>query len=227
MKRTIALLLILLVGCSPRRDRTDSPGHITGQALGQTEEEYVMLIALDLSGSFKDRIAGEAFAFSTRVIDRYFRGRIGTSDKLVIAQLSGTDRSLLWEGTPIALRKEFPTADAFRDYLLGKGDPNGSRVYAGLHNAMGYVLSDPRVQSGGAKTAVFVLSDMMDSDNDKMTEGYMNHDVSELGWRGGVMGLYYVDQSQVLPWRHKLLAFGVKGRVESEIVGTPPLPSFD
>ena len=227
-----SLLMLSVAGCSPRRDaQSGVPAQTQTASLGKTDDETVVLIALDLSGSFRDRIAGrgEGYEFATRVIDRYFRGRIGTQDKLVIAQISGTDRSLLWEGTPLMLQRQFPTADAFRDYLLSKADPNGSHVFKGLSHAIRYVLSDSRVESGKAKTAVFVLSDMLDNGPDSESEEkYLNHEMAELGWRGALIGMYWVDQDQTLIWRQKLRQFGVKNcRVESEIVGQPPLPSFD
>ena len=210
MKKLI-LAALLILGCSPRRD------HAENHTLGPAEEEYVILIALGKDG-------GEEFASS--VIDRYFRDRAGTQDKLIISRLSGGE-SLVWEGTPLALRKQFPSNEDFKKFLAGKASED-TKIYAGLHHALEYVLSDPRVASGKAKVGVFVMSKLIDSGSEERDKGYMNHDLSELGWRNGVIGLYYADQSQVLRWRQKLQFLNVKNyRVESEIVGEPPLPSFE
>jgi hypothetical protein len=225
------LLLLLLAGCSPRRDlAVGNESAAPSASLGKTEEEKVIVIVFDLSSSFQQRMAndGEAYKFALHVIDRYLRDTIGSQDKLVITQISNTQRSLLWEGTPMALRRQFPTPEKFRDFLLSKSDPNGSQVTKGLRNALQYLLSDAQVVSGKAKAGLFCMSDLLDTDNVEREEGYLNHELSVLGLRGGLVGLYWVDQEQVGPWRHRLLALGVKNfRVESEIVGQPVLPSFE
>lgn len=223
----VLCLTLALAGCSPRRELAATAHPVS---LSKAEDGQIMLIALDLSPSFRDRIAGngEGYLFATRVVDRYFRDRIGTQDKLVIAQLSGTERSLLWEGTPLTLRKKFPTADSFRDFLLKKADPNGSQVTKGLRHALQYVLSDPQVASGKAKASVFVLSDMIDSAKDEREEGYLNHELSQLGWHGAALGIYYADQQEVVRWRHRLRFLGVKNFcVVGDIMGEPAVPEFE
>ena len=191
------------------------------------------LLVLDLSGSFAEGMAkdGVGYRFALRVIDKYFRGSIGTDDRLVIAQVSGNgDRSLLWEGKPLDLRRQFPTADAFRDFLLSKADPSGSQVFKGLQNALHYVHADPRVAGGQARLAVFVLSDMLDTSADaKNDELHLNYEVSVLGRQGACVGMYYVDQQQALNWRHRMQAYGVTNCVVmSDITGgDPPLPNFE
>jgi hypothetical protein len=223
-------LLLTVAGCAPRRDPAQTS--ISSATLGERDDERVLLIALDLSPSFRDKIvkSGEAYSFALRAIDRYFRGSAGSQDRLVIAQLSDSaDRSLLWEGKPLDLRRQFPTPDAFRDYLISKADSSGSHIYKGLRCAMQYVFSDSRVTAGKTKAAVIVISSMNDDGHyTENEEGYMNHEICQLGWRGGAIGFYFVDQNQVVRWRERLLVFGVKNSVvESEIVGKPQLPSFD
>jgi hypothetical protein len=137
---------------------------------------------------------------------------------------------LLWEGKPLDLRRQFPTPDAFRDYLISKADAaSGSKLYKGLRHAMQYVFSDSRVSGGKTKAVVLVLSDLNDDEPDDSREaGYLNHEICQLGWRGGAIGFYFVDQQRVVRWRERLLVFGVKNSVvESEIVGKPQLPMFD
>src|SRR5205823_25060 len=101
----VALLAAALVGCTPHNPNDDSP-----VSLNREDADCLVVIAIDLSGSFLDMMAkdGRAYAFTLRVADTYFRSSIGTKNRLVIAQLSATDRALLWDGTPAQLREEFP-----------------------------------------------------------------------------------------------------------------------
>jgi hypothetical protein len=229
LRKLLPLLLFAVVGCAPRRDSAQSAS--PSATLGEREDERVMLLALDLSPSFRKKIvdSGEAYVFAMHAVDRYFRDTAGTQDRLVIASLSGSDQSLIWEGKPLDLRRQFPTPDAFRDHLISKADPGAAHIYKGLRHAMQYVFSDHRVSGGKTKAAVIVISSMNDDGHYKEDEeGYMNHEICELGWRGGAIGFYFVDQQQVVRWREKLLVFGLKNSVvESEIVGKPLLPSFD
>lgn len=218
------LLLSVVCGCAPRRQVEATP-------LRNDESEYVLAILLDLSGSFAHLMAedGKAYDFALIVMDRYFRDRIGTNDKMIIAQVSGTDRALLWEGTPLDLRREFPSADAFRDFLLSKADPGGSLVHEGLARTVEYVTSDPQVASGKAKSAIFVLSDMLDNGPDgRESQERAARALAAYSQKGGVVGLYYVDQSLVAQWRQILRDAKIPDYcVECEIVGKPPLPSFE
>src|SRR3989442_11933800 len=97
---------------------------------------------------------GKGYEFTMRVADRYFRNSIGSNNRLIIAQLSATDRALLWDGTPVQLRQDFPSANEFRQFLLKKSHPAGSRIYDGIADAFEYVLSDQGVASSKTRTAV-------------------------------------------------------------------------
>lgn len=225
-----------LVGCSPRRDITGDPRRAvkpTGNAvLGEREEENIVLLAVDASPSFQKRIADGGSQFAMRVVEKFFRDRAGSQDKLVIARLSGDgERALAWEGTALQLRMQHPTPSSFRDFLMGKADSKEAQIHKGLRHAVQYILSDPRIANGRAKVAVIVLSSMIDhteADLDNREAGYLRHELNQIGWRGGAVGFYGVDQSRLLYWRRELADLGVKNfRVESEIVGDPPIPSFD
>lgn len=233
MNRRIAVLFLLAVaGCSPRRDMAENRPTRQTALLGEADEENIALVAIDLGPTFRKRVEDGGAQFVMKVIEKYFRAHAGSSDKLVLAQLSGDgNRSLLWEGTPFELRRQFTTPDAFKDFLVGKADPSPSQVYKGLRHATQYVLSNPRVQEGKAKVALFVISDMLDpsrGDKDDRELGYLNHQLNQIGWRNGCVGMYYIDQSECIPWRQRLQWLGVRNyRVESEIVGSPPIPGAD
>lgn len=222
---TALMLTIFLGGCGPRQE-TSQP-----TVLPPDEKEFVLTIVFDLSGSFMQKMAadGEAYDFAMRVVDRYHRHKASTQDKLVLAQISGTGRSLLWEGTPLQLRRRFPTAAKFREHLVAKADPHGSFVNDGLAHAIQYVATDPKVVSGQAQVGVFVLSDMLDNGpNPEESKQRLTTALSGLGRIDCVVGMYYVDQLLVAEWRQQLQDAGVKHyRVESEIVGQPTLPEFE
>ena len=112
----IVAVILCATGCEKRRESSHTTFAHDGNA------EYVLGVVIDLSGSFSDLMAekGQAHAFLLQVIDAYFRDRIGSQDKLIIAQISGNERALLWEGKPLQLRRDFPTPESFRNMLRMK-----------------------------------------------------------------------------------------------------------
>ncbi|QDT43497.1 hypothetical protein Pan241w_35980 [Gimesia alba] len=223
MRYLMSLLIVVGVcGCEKR--------HESPQTFVSDDSEYKVAILLDLSGSFEHMMCddGKAHQFAMRVLDHYFRERLGNNDKLIIAQISGTERSLLWEGTPLQLRREFPSAKAFGEFLRSKSDPRGSLVHDSIAHTVEYVASDPAVASGRAKSAVFVLSDMLDNGVNQESEQRVIGALTEYAQQNGAVGLYYVDQLLVPQWRKNLQDAGIREIcVESEIVGTPRLPNFE
>lgn len=224
----IASLLVLGIafGCQKRIER---PEYI----LKPDESEYVLTILLDMSGSFSSMMAddGKAYMFVCQVVDKYFRDRLGTHDRLILAQLSGTERALLWQGTPFDLRQDFQSASAFRDFLMAKADPRSSRIHNGIAQAVTYSLEDPVVAEGKGKAAVFVLSDMLDNSPDsELSKERAIKALTEFGQKGGVVGLYYLDTLMCAEWRQILRDAKMSPthfRVEPDIVGRPSLPNFD
>ena len=225
----IALALLALLstqsGCEPRHENPDHASPIVHQ-----DSEYVLAILLDLSGSFTELMTkdGKAYRFAMRVADKYLR-RMDSNDRLIISQLSATNKALLWDGSPIALRRSFPSANAFRDFLLSKSDPNGSRIHDGIADTLDYLLALPGVQSGKTKSALFVLSDMIDNapEPEKSKERLLQA-LAAYGRAGGGVAFLWVDSSLVLPWRTHLKDAGIAHfAVESEIVVDPPLPTFE
>lgn len=225
IRRTLAFVLCLCVVCGCQRRREEAV-----IAPAQDDSEYVIAVLVDLSGSFLDKMTdgGQAHTFMLALIDRYFRDRIGTNDQIIIAQISATpDRSLVWQGTPTELRKQFPNAGAFGDFLRSKADPNGSHVHNALVQTLEYVMSQPTVASGTAKSAIFALSDMIDSN--KAPDAARRRAVrvlQEYAKLGGMVCLYFVDQRLVPVWQRELQHTGLAFRVDSEI-RRPTLPSFE
>lgn len=221
---SLLLGLLPLTGCGERRELSES-------ALATRDSEYVVTILLDLSGSFAHQMAeeGKAYDFAMQLTDRYFRDRMGMNDQIIIAQISGEKRALLWQGTPQQLRQDFRSADEFCAFLHEKSDAAGSNVFEGIARTTEYMLGEPGVADGTAKSALFVLSDMLDnsSNADEARQRALTA-MEQFSDRGGSIGLYYVDQDEVANWRRHLRTSGVRQcRVECDIVGHPPLPSFD
>lgn len=220
------LLTVLLVSTAGCEKRTP----VEPTVFARADDEYRLTIMVDLSGSFADKMAdeGHAYRFALQVIDEYFRNRIGFNDTLVIAQISAS-KPLLWEGKPLDLRREFPSAGAFRDFLLQKSDPNGSLVYDGIHTTLEYLLMDPGVRGGRTKSALLVLSDLVDTGPEPGPRARrLKQTLAEYAACGGTVGLYYVDTSLLGIWTKVLSETGVQEfAVESEIVGKPHLPTFE
>lgn len=191
------------------------------------EYERVVVIAIDLSGSFLDLMAdkGKAWEFLLKVIDRYLRGN--GNEKLILVQLSGNSGALIWDGTPSQLRKDFPDQEAFRKHLLSKADPNASRLHLGLLESLEYLNTIPGVTSK-TKCALLVVSDMADNLSTPDSGPRLFQALADFGKRGGVVGLYFVNHSLVAGWSATLKSAGIRHCVvESNIVTAPTLPTFD
>ena len=191
------------------------------------EYERVVVIGIDLSGSFLQLMAerGKAWEFLLRVIDRYLRGN--GNEKLILVQLSGNANALIWDGTPSQLRKDFPDQEAFRKHLLSRADPNGSRLHDGISEALEYQAGLPGM-TPKTKRALLVLSDMDDNQSAPGSEQRLVKALGDFGKRGGAVGMYFVDHFRVARWRSNLKAAGVRNHVvESHIVATPTLPTLD
>ena len=223
-----ALTCVALTGCDGcEKYNGDNQEAVT---VGREDAECMVMICVDLSGSFADRMAddGKAYEFTLRVTDTYFRNSVGTNNRILIGQLSGTDRSLLWDGTPVELRRDFPSAGKFRDFLLKRSNPGGSRIHDGIAEAFDYVLSDPGVAGGKTRTAMFVLSDMIDNLSDPKSEERLAGSLQAFGKTKGVAGFYFLEHGRVPTWRQHLRQSGIRNWVcESEIVAYPTLPTFE
>lgn len=220
-----ALVVCLLAGCERvAQEESRSP-------IGMREAEYLVAVVPDLSGSFRHLMAegdGKAYRFLMAVIDRYFRDRLGSNDRLIVSQISATQNTLLWDGQPKQLRSHFKGAEAFNEFLLKNSHPAGSRCHQGLADTLEYVLSCPGVTEGRTRSAVFVLSDMEDNAPDSAEQkARAKRLLADFGKAGGVVGLYWVG-SPVSEWRQILKDAGIKNFVvESAIVAEPDLPRFD
>jgi hypothetical protein len=195
------------------------------------EADYVLCVVVDMSGSYAEMMAkdGRAFTFMTAVVDKFFRDQLGSNGRLIISQISGNKKSLIWEGRTLDLRRDF-TPETFRDFLIKKSDPNGSLVHESLARSLEYLMAQPAIANGKAKAALFVLSDM-EHNGERTPElrDRVKNGLAKFGKLGGIVGLYYVSEENNLAekWQTVLREAGIRDfRVESEIVSKPSLPSF-
>lgn len=192
--------------------------------------EYVVMVAIDMSQSFCKQMAedGKAYDFMQQVVEKYFRDRIGGNDQIIITQLSGNNRPLLWQGTPFQLRKNFPDKAAFRNFLLANADSDASRINDGIHESLRYLMRTHSVGRGNAKTATLILSDMEDSFDDQDESGKrLISSLTNYAKRGSI-GFYYCSQHRMEDIEDKLAEAGITMyMLECDIHGNPPLPSFE
>ena len=225
--------MILLVGCTEYQESEQA-------TFEKDDSQRVISVLIDMSGSFQQMMdtEGKAYAFLLGVIDRYFKQTIGSKDRLIVSIISGNDRSLLWDGRPIDLKKDYPNAAAFHELLKRKADAKGSLVHGAITQTIRYMLEDDDVRS--RRTAIFVLSDMMDTSDIRLVSGTVvkvpNDSVekataalTDFADVGGVIGIFYADQFLCGEWKERLRDCGFKPnqfRVQSDIVGRPQFPTF-
>lgn len=219
----VLTMSVPLAGCQ-RRQTESSP-------LGEEDTEHVLVMIFDLSKSFSPYMSpdGPAFEFAMKTIDQYFRARIGTQDKVVLGQISATGQPLLFEGTPHELRKRFPDATSFHDYLKSQADPNGSQVYAGVQRTVEYLQQAQRTKYPNAQGLLLVLSDMQDtSAQGKAAARAMLQTLSDYAADGQAMGFYFVEPTVAKFLDQHLRELGVTNlRVESNIVSSPLIPTLN
>lgn len=218
------LACLLAAGCEKRQVRET-------RTFAAPAGGSLLTIAIDQSGSCAPLMAdgGQGFAFLLRLVDSYFRAGIGSNDRLLLVQLSGNaSQPLLWEGSPLALRRQFPSPHDLAAYLATHSDPSGSQIYSGVTRALRYAQSRHQAGSGQGKNAVVVLSDLVDSTADKREARRMLEAVADFSRSGGASAFYYVNQQVSEYLIEHLKEMGVEDyRVESEIVSQPPLPDWD
>lgn len=215
---------VLLPGCEQRSTNQAS------EPFEYDEYDYVLAVVLDLSGSFEPYMQADnpyAYRFFARLADKFFRQRMGYNDRILLTQLSTGDRPLLWEGPPDALRRRFPDADAFAQFLQTKARPGGSHAYAAVADTLSYLTTRPGINKNTTVLTV-VLSDLMDNDPDAdEAKRRLLDSLRSYSDRGGHIGLYWVDQTAVDEWSRLLVDTGLPPRVWIDIIDDPELPDFD
>lgn len=218
----VTSLLICLSGCEKYVEVDSSP-------IQPVERDCILAFVLDTSGSFTPMMFDgdkRGYKFFLRASDQYFRNRMGDHDRILISQLSAEQRTMLWEGNPMSLRREFGSSDALQDFIARKSDPSGSRAYAALADTLDYIVDLPGVREGETEVCVLVLSDMMDnSPSQEEDRQRMLESMRRLGEVNGSLGMYWVDQWCLSECRQCLRDSGIQNHViEGSFVSDPKLP---
>ncbi len=232
MIRRLLILLLLplaLAGCGERRD----PTHDAETTFTHTRADAVALVVLDLSGSFEQLLLGRdnrAFAFLQKLIQEFFYQGIGREQRLVIAQISGTDKAILFEGSIRDFNERFPDPESFRDHLKRVGNPAGSRVYDSISDALSFTLGLPAVEKGHTKVGLFVLSDFDDNMHTAQSFPRLEAQLKVLANEyQGAVGCYFVEQTlypQILALVKRCGFPRDRGVVTSEVTTNPPIPTL-
>jgi hypothetical protein len=230
MRWFTVLGLLALLGCSSQQEPKE-PFAPNQQIVD--ESGFVLVIGLDLSGSFHHLLDHRAYDFTCNVIDKYPRDRISTQNEVILAQLSGagSKKPLVWQGTPAELRSDFKSAEDFRTYLEKTRDEHGSRIYDGCADIIDFCLSQPSIASGKKRCVVLILSDMDDNaPNPEKSKPRLLQSLKRLAKADGRIGMYWVSQLSVAEWQKHLAEAGFPITtvvVESEIKSNPALPNFE
>lgn len=195
--------------------------------------ESCLTVIVDLSGSFASELDIRAYPLLMDLCDSFFTEGAGTESRIVICQLSGQDKAVLFEGRPGELRSSFNSPQQLADFLHRKSDPSSSQVYKATGKALSYVTSMPRV-SANTRLMTVILSDMIDSESSDPTRSkHGNRMLSALKrYRelGGGLALYYVSEDETSRWSKILDKAGFQPGsyvIESTLVARPQLPRFD
>jgi hypothetical protein len=220
-------MAILITGCGPRRER------VSVQRMPLPDQDATtLMIVVDLSGSFQQLMAedGKAWELTIEAIDKYMRERAGASpdDQILLANISGARKSLMWQGTPRSFRKDFQTKEKFRNFLQSKADPQGSLVHDGIAHAVEYMSAHPRLQNSNGKSVILICSDMLDNGPEpEKSELRLMSALTSYLQKGGVVSIYYCDQLEYAKWRQKFTDAGFAScAIECDFHGKPTLPDL-
>lgn len=219
----IAVCLSLLMGCEKRKDTKSA-------MFAGDDPDFVVAVLIDLSPSFQHLMSerGQGYEFLVALLDKYFRERLGNNDQLILAQISGeSDQILIWQGSPFELRKQFPNPKAFSAFLASKATPNGSQVHESITQTVEYLMGEPGVANGKSRSALFVLSDLMDSgDESESSRAGALDALRKFGGAGGEFAFYFVDQQAIKAWKRELAEVGIDISITTDF-RRPSLPSFE
>ncbi len=220
----IVLLSVLLTsGCIESQAVSDAP------PFDEQPLSAVLAIQIDLSGSFSGYWDDKAHKLFLDISDRFFQAAMGKETKLVISQLSGNDKVLLFEGRPSDLRKRFKTPQELNEFLKRHSDASGSRVYDATTRTLDYVGTISGV-SPDTKLLTVILSDLQDLGSAPGAEDRLRESLRKYQERSGALALYFVADSERERWNGLLEEAGFRPGyyvMESELTSSPRLPRFE
>ncbi len=214
-------------------------GCIESQSVSQAvpfernELDACLAIVIDMSGSFAESWDDRAYHLFLDLSEQYFTEAMGTENRLVISQLSGNERVVLFDGRPSDLQRKFSSPETLDAFLKAHSDPRRSRVYDAMTKTIDYVSSMSGV-SDRTRMMTVVLSDMGDSESEdaaRIASGRrMIESLTKYQQRGGGLALYFVATEENTRWEQIMAASGFQPGhfiIENELNSTPQLPRFD
>lgn len=194
------------------------------------EHDAVLAIVVDQSGSFAGYWDDKAHRLFLELMDQFFTEGAGEESRVVLAQLSGSDEVVLFEGSPAELRERFRTPEDLNAHLRRSADPGASQVYRATDRVLRYVSAMPGV-TDQTRLMTVMLSDLVETGVDRHREGAkMLAALTRYREQGGGLALYYVAKEETPRWREILGRAGFEPGsyvIEGELVARPQLPSFD
>lgn len=214
-------------------------GCIESQAIKNTapfEDQSLdacLVVIVDMSGSFSTSWEDRAYNMFLDISDRYFNESMGGDCKIVIGQLSGSDKVVLFEGRPGDLRKRFRNPDELNQFLLDNADPMSSRVFDSTRKAVDYASTVSGVNED-TRLLTVIMSDMRESSGDPATlsssKTLMVESLKRYRNKGGGLALYFVANDETPRWQAILDESGFEPGhyiIENDLVASPQLPRFD
>ncbi len=167
-----------------------------------------------------------AFNFFMAIIEKYKRDRAGYQDRIVISQLSGNNKSLLFDGRTGDLKKAFSSQEQFKDYLLRSANDKGSNVYASIDRTLSYLTKRIGIDQDTTQITI-ILSDLMDNSASSDTDRAAMIETMKEYCTNGTFGLYWVDESQMDEWGDIMREVGFDPvPLWTRFHYMPPLPNF-
>lgn len=216
----LMLMLVSLSGCTPYTPPEK------GQLLKPNETLDVIVIVVDLSGSFEQRMKTHGWTFLTTLLKNFKRDLAGEDGtKIILAQISGAPQGPIFDGSLRSFGKKLGGSADFHAFLQPYVSQSGSRVFNSIAEAVEYATPfiGPNTRAG-----VFCLTDMDDNASSPDGEDRLVRAFAAFGKKGGSVGLYWVDLDKVAKWQDHLRRAEVKNFiVESAIMADPTFPSYE
>lgn len=217
-----AVAVALPLGCAPAPQEEFS----AAKTLNPDEQRMVLVVGLDVSGSFRSFLfngEGRAFKYTRNSLAKYFQANAGENARVVLVQLGEPGKAaIIFEGSPKTFRREFPDAETFKKFVLGRSGGGGSRLFLSMAESLEYVM-DQYSEPGTRHLAMF-MTDMIDTEGDP--NGRLVKALTKYHQRGGGVGLYWIDDAAVEEVKRIWAAAQVKGFQIRRFVSDPPIPDF-
>lgn len=221
----VGLVIVAAPGCVPRAERGSE------SLFPIDESEFVLMLMID------PRVIAEGAAgrgrqgheLMMRAVDEYFQARIGGNDKIILAQITGNKHSILWEGTPRALREEFATPEELDQFLQSQVKQQGDFLaHDAIAYGLKYLMRRRSVATGQAMSVMMVLSTMEDTSEDPAAEQRFMDECIKFLEMGGGIGFYFLSQEKYFPLCESFEKAGYPMvPIEADVHGRPGLPNFD